>query len=204
MSMIPDRHQLRQQTLGQDLVGREILVCWDDGVWYDAVVVQYYYDDEEYKIVYRADDGIEVTKLCNRRWILVPKKKDCTNQPILDGATIEFLYPPDGNRYKAMIYAYSNCGERLKIAYIDEHSTDNLKGGGWEFVSPSPCLDNSDEDDAYDPEVEHHPQKLHEKLGKTKSARTKTTRTKTTRTRIQRCGPTRDRVSKVSKRPSRG
>lgn len=130
---------------GSELEGREVLVCWDDGVWYDAVVVCYYPREDEYKLVYRADDGIEIAKLRDRRWILAPKKKAHNDRPVLDGATIEFEYPSDGVRYKAMVYDYSHHGERLKIAYIDEHTTDNLKGGGWDFLTSSPCLDDSEE-----------------------------------------------------------
>lgn len=128
---------------GSELEGREVLICWDDGVWYDAVVVCYYPRQDEYKLVYRADDGIEVAKLRDRRWILAPKKKTRHNRPVLDGAIIEFEYPSDGIRYKAMVYDYSHRGERLKIAYIDEHTTDNLKGGGWDFLTSSPCLDDT-------------------------------------------------------------
>lgn len=132
-----------EMLIGRDLEGREILICWDDGVWYDAVVVRYYPVTDEYKMVYRADDGIEIAKLRDRRWILAPKKVSEKNRPVLDGALIDFEYPSDGKRYRAMIYDYSHRGERLKIAYIEEHTTDNLKGGGWDFVTTSPCLDDS-------------------------------------------------------------
>lgn len=128
---------------GSELEGREALICWDDGVWYDAIIVCYYPRENEYKLVYRADDGIEVAKLRDRRWILAPKKRARQNRPVLDGAIIEFEYPSDGVRYKAMVYDYSHRGERLKIAYIDEHTTDNLKGGGWDFLTSSPCLEDA-------------------------------------------------------------
>lgn len=133
----------KPQPSGKDIVGREILVCWDDGVWYDAVVVRYFESSDEYKLVYRADDGIEIAPLRNRRWLLAPKKKCRPNRPILDGAIVSFIYPSDGQRYSAMVYDYSHGGERLKIAYLDEHSTDNLKGCGWDFLSTSPCADDA-------------------------------------------------------------
>lgn len=132
---------------GHDLIGRELLVCWDDGVWYVAFIVTYYPISDEYKLVYRADDGIEVAKLCDRRWMLAPKKRACPNKPVLDGAIIEFKYPPDGQRYKAMIYNYTHGGERLRIAYIDDHTTDRIKGGGWDFLTDSPCRAISDDED---------------------------------------------------------
>eukprot|EP00177_Eucheuma_denticulatum_P001758 GFKZ01003162.1.p1 GENE.GFKZ01003162.1~~GFKZ01003162.1.p1 ORF type:complete len:194 (+),score=25.60 GFKZ01003162.1:271-852(+) len=124
---------------GSNLEGREILLCWDDGVWYEAIVVCYYPDLDEYKLVYRSDDAIEITRLRDRRWVLAPKKHCLSGETVLDGAIIEFEYPNDGKKYRAMIYDYSHHGDRLKIAYIDEHSTDNLKGGGWTFVTSSPC-----------------------------------------------------------------
>lgn len=132
---------------GDDLIGREVLVRWDDDVWYDALVVTYYPVPDEYKLVYRADDAIEVSKLCDLRWMLAPKKKARPNNPVLEGAIIEFEYPTDGKRYKAMIYNYTHGGERLKIAYIDDHTTDALKGGGWDFLTDSPCCARSDRED---------------------------------------------------------
>lgn len=143
MSREPDLFSV-QRPHGHALVGREVLVCWDDGVWYDAVVVCYFEKDDEYKLVYRADDGIEIACLRNRRWLVAPKKLSTPKRPVLDGAIVEFLYPKDGIRYQAMIYDYSHRGERLKIAYLDEHTTDHLKGGGWDFISPSPCSEDPD------------------------------------------------------------
>lgn len=112
-------------------------------MWYDAVVVAYYPESDEYKIVYRSDDGVEIARLRNRRWILAPKKRPVNGIPVLDGAIVEFEYPHDGKRYLAMIYDYTHRGERLKVVYINEHSTDKLKGGGWDFVRGSPCVDDS-------------------------------------------------------------
>lgn len=127
--------------IGKQLVGRELLICWVDGSWYEAVVVAYYPAKNEYKLVYRQDDGIEVISLDKRRWVLLPKKHaNLQPGPILDGAIIEFEYPRDQKRYKAMIYAYSEDASRLEIAYLEEHSTDSLKGEGWELITPSPCL----------------------------------------------------------------
>lgn len=115
-------------------------------MWYDAVVVAYYPETNEYKIVYRSDDGVELAPLHNRRWILAPKKRPFNGIPVLDGAIVEFEYPHDGERYLAMVYDYTHRGERLKVVYIDEHTTDKLKGGGWEFIKGSPCLDESPEE----------------------------------------------------------
>lgn len=126
--------------MGYELVGREILICWSDGQWYDAVVIRYYPESDEYKIAYRADEGVEIAPLHNRRWTVAPKKRKSRGRVILDGAIIEFMYPPDGVRYKAMIFDASANGDRIKIAYLDEHTTDTLKGGGWDFLTSSPCV----------------------------------------------------------------
>lgn len=126
--------------LGHQLVGREILVCWDDGHWYDAVVIRYYPQADEYKLAYRSDEAIEITSLYNRRWTVAPKKISSPSQVVLDGAIVEFMYPPDGLRYKAMIFDASASGDRIKVAYLDDHSTDHLKGRGWDFLTTSPCL----------------------------------------------------------------
>lgn len=134
--------------IGEELVGREILICWDDGLWYDAVVVRYYPRPDEYKVVYRADDGVEITSLRKRRWTIAPKKSRINNSVILDGAIIQFIYPPDGKTYKAMIYDFSNSGKRIKIAYLNEHSTDTLKGEGWQFLTSSPCIEEDNDQDA--------------------------------------------------------
>lgn len=126
---------------GADLEGREIVICWDDDVWYDAIVVKYYPRRGEYKLVYRSDDSIEVAKLQNRRWSLTPRKRPVANGVILDGAIINYVYPKDNKVYEAMIYDYSPDGKTLKVAYLDEHSTDSVTGGQWDFLTVSPCLE---------------------------------------------------------------
>lgn len=134
---------------GPDLVGREILICWTDGSWYDALVVRFYPRANEYKLVYRADDGVEVISLHGRRWLVSPKVPADTRPTVMDGAIVEFVYPVDGRRYKGMIYDYSHDGNRVEIAYLDEHSTDTIRGGNWDLISPSPCVeDQSSEEDA--------------------------------------------------------
>lgn len=133
----------RNQLTGNKLVGREILFCWKDDTWYSVIVVAYYPADDEYKIVYRVDDGLETTKLELGRWILLPQKRRIYNNNILEGAIIEFTYPGDGLRHRAMIYDYAQNGLRIKIAYLDEDHTDILKGGGWEYIKHSPCVDHS-------------------------------------------------------------
>lgn len=134
--------------IGEQIVGREILICWDDGMWYDAIVVRYYPRKNEYKLVYRADDGIEITNLNERRWTIAPKKSLLNCPIILDGAIIEFIYPPDGRTYRAMVYDSSCNGARIKVAYINEHNTDTLKGGGWQFLTSSPCIEENTADKA--------------------------------------------------------
>lgn len=127
-------------TIGQQLVGREILICWEDDLWYDAVVVCFYPRQNEYKLVYRADDGIEILNLNKHRWTVAPKKSPLHHHQILDGTIIKFIYPPDGKSYNAMIYDANHNGSRIKVAYIEEHATDVLKGGGWDIVTSSPCI----------------------------------------------------------------
>lgn len=133
----------RNTQTGQKLVGREILFCWKDETWYSVIVVAYYPVDDEYKIVYRVDDGLETTTLEPGRFLVIPQKRRIYNNLILEGAIIEFTYPGDGMRHQAMIYDYAQNGTRLKIAYLNEDHTDILKGGGWEFVTQSPCIDYS-------------------------------------------------------------
>lgn len=129
---------------GNELIGREILICWKDKLWYDAMVVNYYEEADEYKLVYRADDGVEILDLNQHRWTIVSKKSPLYNPYIIDGSIINFTYPGDGLVYSAMIYDSSSDGKRVKIAYIDEHTTDMLKGGGWCFIKHSPCIETSD------------------------------------------------------------
>lgn len=130
--------------VGDKLIGREVLICWDDEVWYDAVVVTYCPMTDMYKLVYREDKGIETTTLLTRRWMLAPKKKARPNKPVLDGAIVEFEHPNDGHRYKCMIYSYSPDGKSISVAYIDTNDTQDLIGGGWEFLTSSPCCDSSE------------------------------------------------------------
>lgn len=131
-----------EKLTGKALEGREILVCWDDGVWNDAVVVTYDESTDKHKIVYRLWDRLVNVRLRDHRWVLAPKKRPENDRPVLDGAVIEFEYPADGQRYRAMIYDYAAYGEHLKVVYIDENTTDNLKGGGWDFIRDSPCLED--------------------------------------------------------------
>lgn len=133
---------------GEALVGTEVLMWWDrkewaSGTWHDAIVVRYYEAEDEHKLVYREDDGIEICKLSDRRWVLAPKKRSSRTRPVFDGCIIEFTYPGDGQRYKAMIYDYSRNGKLLKIAYLDDHTTDNIRGGEWKFLTRSPCEDKA-------------------------------------------------------------
>lgn len=119
------------------------MVQYSDGEWYSVVVVRYYPEEDEYKIVYPIDDGLETKKLEPGCWILVPRRRQIYNNLVLEGATIEFTYPADGKRHRAMVYDYANSGDRIKIAYLDEDHTDILKGNGWDFIKPSPCIDTS-------------------------------------------------------------
>lgn len=137
---------------GLDLIGREILICWEDGIWYDAVVVRFYQDVDEYKVVYISDDAIEITSLSSEKFIVKPKQRRGPTNLVLVGAIIEFTYPLDKKRYKAMVYGHSYNGDRLKIAYINEHNTDNLRGGGWDFLKESPCVDDSVSEEESDEE----------------------------------------------------
>lgn len=125
---------------GDEIVGREIFIRWEDGLWYDAIVVRYYPHVNEHKIVYRADDGIEIVDMRLRPWALAAKRNPTPGDVILDGAILEFVYPQDGRRYQAMIYEHNSTGDRVRIAYLDEHSTDSLKGDGWDIISTSPCI----------------------------------------------------------------
>ena len=139
---------------GLDLIGREILMCWEDGIWYDAVVVRYYQNVDEYKVVYISDDAIEITSLSTEKFIVKPKQRRGPTNPVLVGSIIEFTYPSDKKRYKAMVYSHSYTGDRIKIAYINEHNTDNLRGGGWDFLKASPCVDDSvSEDESEDEDL---------------------------------------------------
>lgn len=69
-----------------------------------------------------------------------PKKSKAHYHVILDGAIIEFVYPPDGEKYKAMVFDASANGDKIKIAYLDDHTTDTLEGRGWNFLTTSPCI----------------------------------------------------------------
>lgn len=125
---------------GALLEGREILVRYSDNQWYHVIVVRYYPLTNEYKIVYKVDDGLEVLQLLPGRWMLLPKHRPLYGNLILQGAIIEFTYPTDGRRHRGMIYDYAHHGERIKIAYLEEDHTDVLKGNGWDFISTSPCI----------------------------------------------------------------
>lgn len=128
------------QFTGDKLVGRELLVKYNDDQWYSVIVIRYYPREDEYKIVYQIDDGLETRKLVPGRWLLVPKRRQLYDNRILQGCIIEFTYPSDGQRHRAMVYDYAHTGERIKIAYLNEDHTDILKGGGWDFITESPCI----------------------------------------------------------------
>lgn len=126
------------------LLGREILFCWGEDLnWYVAVVVAYNAVQDEYRIVYRADDALETTKLVEGRWILLPKHRVTYDNKMLIGAVIEFIYPGDGKRHRAMVYEHSTDGDRIKIAYLNEEKTDLLCGSGWVYITQSPCADTN-------------------------------------------------------------
>lgn len=131
-----DQNEILQ---GEALVGREINLVWEDGNRYDAVVVRYYKKDDEYKLVYIADDGVEVANIDDRDWYLLSKRYSTPEDPVLIGAIVKFIYPDDKKMYKAMIYQAEPLGERLRVCYLDEHSTDAIGGRGWSFVTSSPC-----------------------------------------------------------------
>lgn len=135
---------------GEQLVGREIIVYWEEeSKWFDAIVVRYYENTEEYKLVYRADQSIEIVLLRDQRWVVAPMKLKSLYPVVLEGAIVKFKYPHDGLYYEAMIFEYSENGMTIRVAYLDEHTTDSLEGGGWEFITASPCIldDTTERDD---------------------------------------------------------
>lgn len=150
---------------GYELVGREINLKWVNGSRYDAVIVRYIKRDNEYKIVYPFDDGVEVASLANREWRLLPKRHTTPERDVLIGSIVEFVYPMDKQKYQAMIYGHSDNGDQLKICYLEDHSTDCIGGKGWEFVTPSPCALSMEEqekllhihDDNLSPSESHSP-----------------------------------------------
>lgn len=125
---------------GDELLGREILVCWKDATWYEAIIVKYCPISENHTIVYRVDDTIEIVSLTNLRWQLLAKKIRRNGKLMLDGATIDFRHPIDKTNYRAMVYDHSSVGHKIKIVYLTENSTDVLRGEGWNVVKLSPCV----------------------------------------------------------------
>lgn len=128
-----------ERLTGHNLVGREINLLWEDRQRYDAVVVRYFPQDNEYKLVYIADEGVEVANIDNRDWVLKKKRISTRENPVLTGAIIEFVYPLDKKRYQAMVYGHSDDCEQLKVCYLDDHTTDCIGGRGWDFITDSPC-----------------------------------------------------------------
>lgn len=127
--------------IGHQLEGREILVYWeDDRRWYDATVVRYYPDSDKYYFVYKSDKTIEIARLRDLRWVIAPKKRKTQSPLILNGAIIEFIYPYDGLPHRAMIFDYTDTGDFVNVAYLNEHATDTLGGEGWDFITTSPCI----------------------------------------------------------------
>lgn len=128
-----------EQLTGHSLVGREINLLWEDKQRYDAVVVRYFPRENEYKLVYTADEGVEVANIDDREWVLKKKRISTNENPVLTGAIIEFVYPLDKKRYQAMVYGHSDDCEQLKVCYLDDHTTDCIGGRGWDFITDSPC-----------------------------------------------------------------
>lgn len=128
-----------EQLSGHALVGREINLLWEDKQRYDAVVVRYFPRENEYKLVYIADEGVEVANIDDRDWVLNKKRISTKENPVLTGAIIEFVYPLDKKRYQAMVYGHSDDCEQLKVCYLDDHTTDCIGGRGWDFITDSPC-----------------------------------------------------------------
>lgn len=127
---------------GESILGRQVHIKFNNEQWYVATVVKYFAQPDEYKLVYSTDDGLEIAKLNegDREWALKMKVTSHADAPVLVGSIIEFEYPGDGKRYQAMIYKHTPDGSKIKVAYLEDYSTDVLEGGAWEFITQSPCI----------------------------------------------------------------
>lgn len=124
-----------------------MFIFWeDDEKWYDAFVVRYYPKKREFKLVYTADDCVEITSLDKRRWRVAPKWR--SNTDVTVGAVIRFIYPKDEKPYLAMIYERNEDASRLKVAYIEDFATDVVKGNVWNIMKPAPVLPEFEDDDS--------------------------------------------------------
>lgn len=125
---------------GEELIGRRISVVWEDGYWYEAVVIVYYPTREKYRIVYTFDGSLELVRLGSCRWRLHPKQKPSPRQPSLIGTTIEFRHPLCNKIRRGIVFKAGKTGDIVSVAYRSERKTDNLYGGGWTVVKESPCV----------------------------------------------------------------
>lgn len=123
---------------GYELVGREINLLWENGSRYDAVVVSFHKRDNEYKLVYPCDDGVEVASIEDRQWRLLGNRSTTKVRPMLVGAIVEVVYPVDKKTYQAMIYSQSDNDDIVKICYLQEYTIDYISGNNWKVIVQSP------------------------------------------------------------------
>lgn len=121
------------------LVGMEIEADWNDGQRYKAVVVAYSARLNKYRVVYTRDHNVETVSLEHVRYRVLDKRY-ADEEPANIGRVVEFCYPHDGRYYKAIVYREEPKIGLISISYLDYAVTDNLVGGGWQFLSRSPCL----------------------------------------------------------------
>ena len=128
-----------QKPTEEALLGREILMFYEnDKRWYLAVVAKYYRDRDEYQIVYRSDGSIENTKLADKTWAIVNQKKSNGDTRVLIGAVVEFIWKYDGEKYEAMVYNSNDNGSKISVVYMNYDETDVVEGQPWSLLKDSP------------------------------------------------------------------
>lgn len=139
------------------LTGREINIQWEDGELYLAIVVSYIPETDMHNIVYRRDGSLEKIGLSDTpNWTVNPPRKPTPGKPVLEGAIVEFFLPTDKKTYFGMVFKHSKEKEKLKlkVAFLDQTATINLRSTSFKFITSSPCLEKGfpisvDEEDWY-------------------------------------------------------
>lgn len=115
-----------------------------DNTWRDTLVVRYYPRTNEHKLVFRyTDELLERVDLSDQQWRLYPTKWRTQNNPVLDGAIVEFKYS-DGKYYRARVYQINENGD-YRVAYLDTDETDVVPAKECRIVVDSPCVAGDDE-----------------------------------------------------------
>lgn len=124
---------------GYALVGRLMTIQWDDKHWYKAMVTAFTAHHNRYRVIYTDTHEFENVNLDEVVYKLCAKY---TSQQVSInvGRVIEYRHPRDQCLRKALVYAENMDTGVLRIANLTDEKMFKIRGGGWEYLSHSPCI----------------------------------------------------------------